>query len=457
LTSYKLVDGCAKNRFDASLPGAADTAPMLGWFARILPPSFFELLKQDLDIVENTCIFTLQVTTWMMMMQRLSSSGTLDAAVAELLNGNGREILEPCKKVNEENISANTGAYNRARQRMPEAAARRVARRSFEQLYQIRAGGGLRDRLFVLDGSSIRLAHSPALIQAYPPAENQHGKSHWPIMKVAVMHHVVTAFAMAPEFGPMYGDEAVSEQGLAESLIDELPPASVLIGDRNFGVFSVMWHAHTRQHKVVVRLTALRAQRLTGGGLEEGEHSVTWEPSRDDRRGHPSIPADGRIEGRLIVARPEGMNEDLYLFTTLDEPAAEVVSLYGERWNIETDLRSIKEQVRLHTITAQSPRMVACELLTAIASYNLIRAVMTEAARHVNVEPRSLSFSRSRNAFWAFARAVAHTASAEVFDHHWRLLIRMIGQFKLYKRHRPPAPRTIWHRSQNFPYRKAQK
>ena len=84
------------------------------------------------------------------------------------------------------------------------------------------------------------------MLEAYPPAENQHGESHWPVMKIAVMHHVATALAMDPQFGPMYGAEAVSEQRLAEPLIDGLPPASVLIGDRNFGVFSVMWHAHWR-------------------------------------------------------------------------------------------------------------------------------------------------------------------------------------------------------------------
>jgi len=150
------------------------------------------------------------------------------------------------------------------------------------------------------------------------------------------------------------------------------------------------------------------------------------------------------------------MPEDLYLFTTLEQPAEEVVALYKDRWNIETDLRSIKEQVRLHTIEAQSPKMVACELFVAIAGYNLIRAVMSEAARQTGVEPRDLSFSRSRNAFWAFARAVAHTESVEEFQQHWRLLIRFIGQCKLYKRHRSPAPRAVWHKRQSFPNRKVQ-
>lgn len=378
----------------------------------MLPVTFFDSLKEDLDIVENQSIFTLQVTTWMMMMQRLSPHGTLDRAVSELLQGNGRELLQPCKRVLEGRISANTGAYSRARQKMPEEAARRIACRSFEQLCETGWQSGLKGRLFLLDGSSIRLAHTSANVKAYPAAENQHGESHWPMMRVVVMHHLPTALAMAPQFGPMYGDKAVGEQMLAESLIDRLPAGSVLIGDRNFGVFSVMWHAHSLGHQVLVRMMEGRARRLmAGGGLSAGEHKVAWEPTREDRQRHPGLPAVARTEGRLIVARPKGMEENLYLFTTLEEPAEKIVALYAERWKIETDLRSIKEQVRLHTIEAQSPKMAACELLMAIASYNLIRMVMSQAAKQAGLEPRQLSFSRSRAAFWAFARAVAYTQS----------------------------------------------
>jgi hypothetical protein len=391
-----------------------------------------------------------------MILQRLSQKGTLATAVTELLHGNGRELLEPCKRVREDKISAGTGAYSQARQRVPVEAVRRVAERTFEQLHRISPQDTLRDRLFLLDGSSIRLAHSPALLKAYPQAENQHGRPHWPVARVAVMHHVVTGLAMAPRFGAMYGPDAVSEQGLAEALIDQLPSSSVLIGDRNFGIFAVAWRAHSRDHAVLVRLTEARAKRLSGGGelIPGSDREVIWEPSRDDRRTHRDLPAEAHMEGRLIVTQAEGVKEILYLFTTLEEPAEQVASLYRERWNIETDLPSLKEQVRLHAIPARSPDLVASELLIAIASYNLIRAVMAEAAQQINTEPRRLSFSRSRESFWAFARAVAHVDSREKFEYHWRLLLRSLSQCKLPKRHRPPAPRVIWPKPQTFPTRK---
>jgi hypothetical protein len=448
------VDGTAPCK-TSSAAGWFRNPRLIHWFTRTLPQSFFESLKQDLHIVENSCIFTLPVTIWAMILQRLSAKGTLAGAVHELVQGNGRALLSPCKRVIEGSISTATGAFSQARQRVPVEAVRRITERTFEALYESTPRTALRDRLFILDGSSIRLSHTPALLATYPEAENQHGKSHWPVMRIAVAHHVVTGLAMAPRFGPMYGAHAVSEQSLADELIARMPAASILIGDRNFGIFATACGAVRCGHRVLLRLTADRARRLGGGQLSVGtDQQLDWQPSREDRRNRPELPAQASISGRFIVIRPEGAKEDLYLFTTLTEPVEQLAALYQERWNIETDLRSLKEQVRLHTIAARSPELVASELLIAVASYNLIRAAMADAARRFNMDPRRLSFSRSQDAFSAFLHAVAYVDTEEQFDHHWRILIRSISQCKLPQRHRPSAPRAVWPKPQTFPTRK---
>ena len=41
-------------------------------------------------------------------------------------------------------------------------------------------------------------------------------------------------------------------------------------------------------------------------------------------------------------------NQWLYLFTTLALPFEEIVALYGRRWSVETDLRSLKRTMQLH-------------------------------------------------------------------------------------------------------------
>jgi len=130
----------------------------------------------DLCLVERRRVFTLPVTVWLMIMQRLNGTGTLAAAVSELLNGNGWDVLEPCKRVREGNISLNTGAFSQARMRIPVEAARRISQHTFDQLQAgMQGNAGLRDRLFLMDGTSIRLAHTAAMRKTYEVAKNQFG------------------------------------------------------------------------------------------------------------------------------------------------------------------------------------------------------------------------------------------------------------------------------------------
>ncbi len=120
------------------------------------------------------------------------------------------------------------------------------------------------------------------MVRAYPPADNQLGRSHWPMLRVVVLHDVENGLAEEPCWGPMYGPQAVSEQGLAEQALDALPAPAVVIGDRNFGVF---WTAHAIQQRglgAVVRLMKVRAHKLVGPISQPGEQAVRWSASRWD-------------------------------------------------------------------------------------------------------------------------------------------------------------------------------
>lgn len=423
---------------------------MFGWFRRMMPGTFFDQLKRDLDVVENKCIYNLPTTIWLMVFQRLSEKGTLQEAVAHLRNGSGRELLDDCKRTRESRISSATGAFGQARRHLQDEAARRVAERSFEFLFAGTPSTSVGDRAFVIDGSTIRLAHSESLAEQYPPARKEQRQSHWPNVRIAVMHHIATGIAMAPAFGPAHGSKAVSEQKLARDLIDRLPPRSVLIGDRNFGVFEIAWRAHRHGHHVLMRLSAQRAKKLAGGALPQPgtDLQVVWQPSTHERSKHPEIEPDARIAGRLVAVKPERAEEVIYLFTTLEEIPEKLASIYCQRWTIETDLRSLKGQVRLHQINARSPQMVACELYLAVATWNLIRAVMQHAATQANIDVRRVSFSATRTMLMAMASSTWND------ERTWQLAIEGILQNKLPRRNRPSKPREVWPNPQTYPRRK---
>jgi hypothetical protein len=359
-------------------------------------------------------------------------------------------------------LSANTSGYSQARSRLPLEVAEKVSDTIFESLLaEPQVVPGLDRPMFLLDGSTLLLPHSEDLVRAYPPPRNQYGASHWSGMRVLVAHEVVSGLAVRPCWGPMDGPQAVSEQGLAKQMLSRLPAGSVVLGDRNFGVFSMAYHARQQQHPCLFRLTELRAQKLNGRVLPNAgtDKQIVWACSREDRRSNPELATEASVEGRLVVVKAfdaEGKKQKLYFFTSLDLPAEQLMNLYGYRWNIETDLRSLKREVRLHMLTAQSQAMAEKELVLGVAAYNLTRGAISEVAALLQLSPRQFSFSMARDTLNAFLPLFAAAASEEERQQIGRQMLRVMGQSLLPRRRkrRPTAPREIWPRPQGFPKRK---
>ncbi len=424
------------------------------------PPEFFQDLRKASGQRAEGGVYGAELTTWLMMRQRLDGKATLSTAVQEVAEGRPQALLPSHKRLAEGTLSSNTGGYSRARRRLGKEVAEEVAERIFNYLMADvpEALPGLGRRAFLLDGSSLDLPATPELLQAYPPAQNQHGAAHWPVVRIVVAHDVISGMAMQPSWGPMYGDQAVSEQQLAATGIGQLPAGSVVVGDRNFGVFSTAYDAHQRGYPVVLRLTDIRARYLLQGKLpQQTDQWVDWTPSRWDRKQHPDLPPDACVRGRVIACpvTSRGQTIQLYFFTTLEVSPEQIVTLYGYRWNIETDLRSLKQTVHLHSLTARSLDMVAKELLLGVAAYNLVRGTIYAAARVAGMDPRQLSFSRVQDVVNACLPNLAAATSQEAYQRVLDRMLRRAAQCKLPQRpHRPSYPRAVWPRRSNFPKRK---
>jgi hypothetical protein len=213
----------------------------------VLPVDTVEYFQKQAGRRIRRGTYSAQVVLWLMIVQRLHAVGTLAAAVQLLIQGAAQPLLQDCRRVRRRRISARTGGYCQARHKAPTLLCKQVVAEITHRLRQVL---GLTEqsgpRVYVLDGSSLELEHSPELVRGYPPAQNQHGVSHWPVLKIVVLHEMQTAPAEAPQWGPMYGPQAVSEQGLAEKAMDQLPAASVILEDRNFGV---LWVAYAAQRR----------------------------------------------------------------------------------------------------------------------------------------------------------------------------------------------------------------
>lgn len=434
----------------------ADEYSLLQLFAEVVPE---EQWREWQDGEKRTQIYTLPVVVAMMLLQRLNERGTQQEAVHQVAAGRLDHLLADCKRVQEGKISPNTGGYARACGRIGVGVVERACDQMLAELSKrIEPQPEVKVPLLLLDGSSLRLEHARGLLEDFPPAPNQYGEGHWGIVRWVAFHDLQTGIALRPAWGPMFGAKAVSEQQLAEEVIARAPAGSVMMGDGNFGVFSVAYAVVQHHQQVLFRLTKSRAQALGAGELlPTGERKIVWYPSRSDRKAHPGLPQDARIEGRLIVVTQNGFREALYLFTTLPDPWEKVVAWYAQRWNMELDLRTLKGTLRLHHLRGKTTEAVEKELLIAVVAYGLVRAFMALAARRAGLPPRRLSFTRAYGLLNAMIDKLCAVAVEEREQAYHRILHYM-AQAKLPKRSKPRRyPRAVWYTRQEYPNRRDQK
>ena len=431
-----------------------DPVQLLRLFQKVAPTGFFRELCQQHGHHFREAIYSPSVVVWLMMWQRLQGGRNLSAAVQELHWGAARALMSEDKQ--QEEISGATGGYCQARQKLPKLIASAVNDRIVDELRAEMQEGwrGLQRPVFLIDGSTLQLPAQAELQRAFPPGHNQHGENHWPVMQLVVLHDVFSGLVLRPSWGAMYGTAAVSEQTLAEKALERLPANAVVLSDCNFGIFAFAWAVQQSQRPMVLRLTQARAQKILGSELTAGtDQKVIWQASYWDRRTHPQLPENASVEGRVVVyAHPSRPGELIGLFTTLDLAPAEIFNLYKLRWNVETDLRSLKHTVGLQQLSGKSVAMVEKELLLAMAAYNLVRAVMCLAARRSNLNPRQLSFSFVRTVVEAALPSLESAASEAEYQQRLDRMLRYAAQGKLPNRSRVRSyPREVWGRGGHFP------
>jgi hypothetical protein len=438
---------------------------VLSLYRRLLPNQFFDELRQCGKLSENNRVYTAAVVMWLMIAQRLQGQSSLAEGVVELLRGLPESFWpKPCKRLQRatadpgSKLSCNTGSYSNARQTLPGPVVEQAFDRVFTQLSsEIKAEE--KSRVFFLDGTSLQMPGTEELRKRYPPGWNQHGRSHWPRLRMLVAHDLFTGLAARAEWGAMSGEEAVSEQGLLQKMLSRLPRGATLLGDANFGVFSVAYAATQHGHPVILRLTKVRAEHLLGGPLQDGvERRIRWEPTREDRRHAPQLAAEARVEGTVSVRQVQPSNGKepvlLALFTTHASDSEQRVEWYGKRWDIETDLRSLKSTLELGKLTSTSSERIAKEIHLGLLTYNLVRAVIYQVAQQSGRAPRSFSFQRAMYVVQGFAPRLAAARNEQEACQVWHAIAYYVEQAKLSPRKRKAYPREVWPQPFKYPQKR---
>jgi hypothetical protein len=350
-------------------------------------------------------IYTPAITLWAFLAQVLSAGKSCVAAVARVMVLRIALGLPPC--------SAHTGAYCKARAKLPEDFLRRLTYAAGEAC-EDQAPDDWRwrgRRVLLADGCEVTLPDTPENQKAYPQHSSQGPGLGFPVLRLVVLLTFATASLVGAAFGPHQGKET-GETALLRELLGRLRPGDVVVADRyycSYWMVALLWQLGV---DVVFRLHQRRDHDFRRGRrLGAGDHVVTWaKPSRPawmDPGTYAQLPGELTIrEVRFRVETPGYRPEEIVAATTLCDAGEyakdDIADLYHRRWHVELDIRAIKQALRMDKLACKAPAMARRELWAHLLGYNLVRAAMAQAAAVRGLSPRQVSFAGAVQILEAF-------------------------------------------------------
>ena len=313
-------------------------------------------------------------------------------------------------------------AFCQARAHLPLAVFRTVLRDMIKALIpDTQAVGRWRGhRTLLIDGSSFSMPDTPAL-QAHfgQPGEQAKGCG-FPVAHILALFHVGTGLLLEVFAAPLRSHDMSGIIGILPLLM----AGDVLVADRGFCSYAHLAMLMTQGVHAVFRLHQKQIVDFTPGRAHArpGQHRA---PKGMPRSRWVSVcgMTDQVVEYFKPVQRPEWMSEAKYralpesilvrelryritapgfrtrevtLVTTLIDaqayPADALADLYGTRWRVEENLKSLKQTMKMDVLKCMTVDGVLKELTVYAMAYNLVRVAMGQAAVRQGVEPDRVSF-----------------------------------------------------------------
>ena len=313
-------------------------------------------------------------------------------------------------------------AFCQARARLPLAVFQTVLRAVVKILVPATEVAGLwfGHRVLLIDGSSFSMPDVAALQAYFGQPGNQAKGCGFPVAHILALFHAGTGLLLEVFAAPLRSHDMAGVGGI----LPLLKRGDVLVADRGFCSFAHLAllickgvHAVFRLHqKQIVDFTPGRAHARPGQKrAPKGMPRSRWvsacglmdqvveyfKPvrypvwmSEDEYR---KLPESIMVrELRYRITAPGFRTREVTLVTTLLDaaayPADALAELYGTRWRIEENLKSLKQTMKMDVLKCMTVDGVLKELTMYALAYNLVRVTMCQAAGRQGVEADRVSF-----------------------------------------------------------------
>ncbi len=296
---------------------------------------------------EEDEIYTPQLTLWASLSQ-------------VLFQGEQRSCLAAVSRVivllislGQEPPSDNTGAYCRARAKLPVAIIRRLTCEVADRCERAVPASWLWHGRHVklVDGSTCSMPDTECNQSEYPQPTSQAAGVGFPLARFVVLLSLATAMISDLAIGPYSGKET-GESALLRKSLERLNPGDILLADRYFCSYFMVCLLLSAGVDFVTRLHQRRtADFRRGQRLGAGDHVVVWSrPDKPEWMDHVTYEQMPKLielrEVEVAVAQPGFRTELLVVVTTLTDARrytrGDIAELYHRRWLAELDIRAIK-------------------------------------------------------------------------------------------------------------------
>ena len=417
-----------------------------------LPESTIEQIITAEGYKYRQCFFDPILSIWAFLSQTLDTDRSCRKAVSRVMAYQADLSEKPFEAEAFSVEHSDTGAYCKARQRLPESVLKRLYQTVSQQLEKRvdKTRLWLGRRVFLADGTTVLLPDTPANQAAYPQHSNQKEGCGFPLVKLVVVFSLMTG-AVIDAVCDVWSSY---EPALLRLMCDCLKPLDVLVCDRLYCSYAdIFFWGHQQQVDVVFRLhQARKVDFRKGKRLGKQDRVFIWDKPKQRPKGLPQHLYDqlpSTLEIRVIcftVDHRGYRSKNIMVATTLLDPIAypknEIAALYERRWQAEINLRHLKASMDMDMLRTKSPEMARKEIAVYFLAYNLIRSLMEQAAKTCGQDPLRLSFKGTLQHLNTFLPLLA-VAAPRKRKYLYQALLSLVANERLPDRPHRFEPRVV--------------
>lgn len=309
--------------------------------------------------------------------------------------------------------SSSTAAYCKARQKLAHSELEAILCHTSSQLQQANQSSRLKGRrVVVVDGTGVSMPDTPDNQGVWPQQKQQKPGCGFPQAKICACFCLQTGTLLSYKLG----NKRSSELPLLREQWGTFKEGDIFLGDKGFcSYFDVSSFKDRGVDSVITLARRMPATELNAVKVL-GENDLLMKWKKPDWRKRSSYSSEERQrlpeelllrQIKVVVNQPGFRVKEFYIVTTLLDavayPAAEIVELYLQRWDVELFFRDIKTTMGMDILRCKTPALVRKEIVMYFIAYNCIRRLMYEAVKRKGVAECRVSFKGSVQAIrqWA--------------------------------------------------------